>query len=316
VPQRYLPVARHVRREAQIVYLPAIFVHARSHYVDSKSKVDVWKDIAALARVDRGAPGSDLWDSAELVDLSVWDDESPAEGARYGELPAECSRPASYKSWGTGFKSFLYRSHSLTLSYCPELKLYSSPDDRPADFRARLSHQAREARDLEIEKLKRKYENSAARLKDRIRRAEQRVEKERQQANSATASAALSFGTSILGALFGRKRISSTNITRAATSMRAAGRAVNQRSDVQRAEDDVQAIQEELDDLNQQLEQEANQLKESLSDDQLPIEDYEIRPRKSDLAIDEISLAWLPHQETDSGELEPAYDSNLLKSSG
>jgi hypothetical protein len=313
--QRYLPLAHPSTAADQIVYLPAILGRGRSHYVDSRSKVDLWRDVALLIRIDHDGLSPDPWESAQPVDFSTIGEESPVDGAHYDELPAECSRSAKYKSWSKAFKDFLYRNQSLTLSYCSELKQYSLPSDQPADFRARLAHLARETRDLEIEKLRRKYESAAARLKDRLRRAEQRVEVERQQATSATVSAALSFGTSLVGALFGRKRISSTNIGRAATSMRAAGRAVDQRSDVQRAEDNVSAIQEELDQLNRRLEEEADQLKETLSDGDLPIEEYEVRPRKADLAVEEVSLAWLPYRRLDTGKLEPAFPGNLLKSS-
>ena len=52
----------------------------------------------------------------------------------------------------------------------------------------------------------------------------------------------LSFGASILGALFGRKLASTTNVTRATSAMKGVGRSFQQRDDISRAEDSVEAL--------------------------------------------------------------------------
>lgn len=311
IRQRYFPVARNVSRDAQLLYKPAILALGRAHYVDAKSKVDVWKDVTWMVSIPEEEVSKDPWDEGNLLPSGITDSPAAAN-ARYGELPAECLRAASYKSWGTSFKNFLYRAQPLVLSYCPDLGEYSSPTDQAGAFQARLSHRAREDRDLKMEKLRQKFQSAIDKVEEKIRKASQRVDTEKQQANSATMTAAMSFGTSILGALFGRKKLSATNMSRAATSMRAATRAAEQRSDIKRAEDNQQQFKAEKEALEKDLQDQLDQLKASLADDQLKVEPYEVKPRKSDLSADEISLLWLPFAIDDRGRLQPAYDESLL----
>jgi len=313
IRQRYFPIARHVSRDARIVYKPALLALGRAHYVDTKSKVDLWKDISWMVSIPEDEISKDPWEEGTLLGPEL-PGSQPAAEAHYAELPAECLRAASYKSWGTSFRNFLYRSLPLVLSYCPDLGEYASPDDPAGAFQARLSHRAREDRDLKMEKLRQKFQGAIEKVEEKIRKAGQRVDVEKQQATSATMTAAMTFGTSVLGALFGRKKLSATNVSRAATSMRAASRAAEQRSDIKRAEENQQQLEADKQALEQDLQQQLDQLKSSFSDDQLKVEPYEIKPRKSDLSADEVSLIWLPFEPDERGRLQPAYDESLLAS--
>ncbi|WP_437225527.1 helicase HerA domain-containing protein [Planctomicrobium sp. SH661] len=312
IRQRHLPVGRGVSRDARLLYKPALLAVGRAHYVDAKSKVDSWKDIAWLVSISDDSVTKDPWDDGDPIPASIPNDPPPAE-VHYAELPGECLRVTSYKGWATSFKNFLYRTQNLVLSYSPDLGIYSSPDDKDGAFRARLSHQAREARDLKMEKLRQQHEVTVSKLKEKIRKADQKVEVEKQQANSATMTAAMTFGSSVLGALFGRKKLSATNANRAATSMRAASRAAEQRGDIKRAEETRDQLEKELASLNEQLEEQLDQLKESLSETNIKVEPYEVKPRKSDLSVDEVALLWMPFVITESGRLEIGYEESLLQ---
>lgn len=312
IQQRYFPVSRSISRDAHILYKPALLAVARAHYVDAKSKVDVWRNVNWLVRVEEAQVPKDPWEDGDVITIDI-PDEQPVSEAGYAELPAECLRASSFKSWTTSCKNFFYRTLSLTLSYCPDLGLYSAPDDSEGAFRARLSHQAREQRDLQMEKLRQQHTGVIDKLKEKIRKADQKVEIEKQQATSATMSAAMTFGSTVLGALFGRKKLSSTNVTRAATSMRAATRVAEQRGDIKRAEESRQQLEAEMNSLNESLQAQLDRLKESLDDGKLNVEPYEIKPRKSDLSVDAVCLLWMPYVVSSSGRLEPGYDEQLLK---
>ncbi|WP_437187476.1 ATP-binding protein [Planctomicrobium sp. SH668] len=311
IKQRFLPISRSVSRDAQIVYKPALCGLAQTHYVDAKSKTDFWTEVRKIVRLDTDEVSKDPWDESESL-AKVNTETSGASAAEYIHPPAECLRASTYKSWTASFKNYLYRSQVLTLSFSPDLKLYSSPQDAQGAFSARLTQQAREARDLQKEKLQQKYASSIGKVDERIRKAGQRVEVEKQQASSSTMSAAMTFGTSVLGVLFGRKTLSATNATKAATSMRAASRAMEQRGDVKRAVETMEQLQSEKAELIKSLESELNKITETFSDAQIRVEDYPINPRKSDLSVDELGIIWIPYLRSASGRLDPAYDSDLL----
>ena len=72
-----------------------------------------------------------------------------------------------------------------------------------------------------------------------------RVRREANQASSATLDTALTVGGTLLGALFGRKALSATNLRRASQSARKATRAVTERGDVAAASEEVARLEEE-----------------------------------------------------------------------
>lgn len=312
IRQWHLPVAQTVIKTSSIVYRPALLTTGRAHYVDAKLKIDFWQDVGRLLFLEEDAVSKDPWDDSTGVDLKKLRDSSPANECRFSNVPAECQRAASYKGWASSAKGYLYRVLSLSLSGCPDLNLFSLPGESEGEFRARLSHAVREKRDLEVEKFREKYSKVIERQKEKVRKAEQRVDVEKQQASSATVSAAVTFGSSVLGALFGRKKLSASNVQKAGTSMRAATRAMDQRSDIRRAQENQQVAEEELADLEKKLEQELDTIKSQFSEDRVKFETKAISPRKSDLTVNEVSLAWLPFAETAGGGLAPAFDQDFL----
>ena len=93
------------------------------------------------------------------------------------------------------------------------------------DFRIRVRNAQREARDAELDDIRKTFAEKRARREEALRRAEQGVQREQDQASRRSCRRRVSFGATVLGALFGRKTLSATNLGRATTAMRGAGRA-------------------------------------------------------------------------------------------
>lgn len=129
----------------------------------------------------------------------------------------------------------------------------SATEKAAADDAAARAQQGREARDAAVEKLRREYAPKIARAEDKLRRAQQVVEREKGQARAAQAQTAISVGATILSSILGNKRVTYTSLGRATTAARGAGRAMEQAGDVKRAEENVQAAQAALDALNDEL---------------------------------------------------------------
>ena len=72
---------------------------------------------------------------------------------------------------------------------------------------------------------------------DRLRRAEQAVDREAQQAQSEKYNSAITVGTTLLGALFGRKTISAKTLGGAGSAAKSMSRARKEASDVRRSEE-------------------------------------------------------------------------------
>ena len=293
VPQLFLPVTglpAEGRGDA-IVYQPHLLGAARVHFVDTRKGLEASEEVVLLATFADGDDAVD-WDAARDagVDLDRLDDE-PVEGARFAPLPEAAGDAKSYAGWEKALGDALYRGRTHELWKSPSFDLISEPGESQRDFRIRLAHVAHEQRDDEVEKLRDKYARKAATLEDRIRRAEQKIDKEREQAGRAKLQTAVTLGTTLLGALFGRKRLTGSRI---GTATRGIGRSFEQSQDVGRAEQDRDARVRELEELNRELEQEVAELGERYRREAEELETFALRPRRSDVDVRLVALAWVP----------------------
>jgi hypothetical protein len=166
---------------------------------------------------------------------------------------------------------------------------------------------AREKRDELVEQLLQKYASKIASLEDRIRRAEDALEREQEQAKQQKLQTAISFGTTLLGAFMGRKAISRSTIGKATTAARGASRAMKEAQDVKRAEENVQEYQQQLSELQEQLATEIEQVKTSINPMTENLESYELRPKKTDISVSLVALTWVPFWQDDKGGIQPAW---------
>ena len=111
----------------------------------------------------------------------------------------------------------------------------------------------REARDAAIEKLRKEYAPKLVRAEEKLRNAQQVVDREKGQARTATVQTVISVGATILTSLLGNKRVNYSTIGRATTAARGAGRAMEQAGDIKRAEQDAAAARADIDTLNAEL---------------------------------------------------------------
>jgi hypothetical protein len=293
LPAEIRQIYGEVTKAGDVTYRPALLGTARMHFVDAKAGVDIWKNVARLCEVTDGVP-DDPWETGDDVnpdDLAFTN--QPSTGAKFESAPAAVTQTKSYTAWKTGLKNYLYREGSLTIGYCEALGQYANPGESVGDFQARLKHSAREERDLQIEKLRKKYGTKIDTLNERLRKAQQAVEREKSQSSGAMLTAAVQLGTSVLGALFGRKLATSTNVGRAASTVRSATRAAEQKGDVSRAQETAEAIQADIEALESDLQGEIDVITEQLDEKGVKVTEYEVKPRKSDTTIDAVSLMWL-----------------------
>ncbi|MFN8177655.1 MAG: DUF87 domain-containing protein [bacterium] len=287
-----------------LVYRPSLLGVASLHFVDAKSGVDVWDDRAWLASIDEES--ADPWESADATTMGAKDLAKTPEGAAaFDALPAAATRPASYEAWGRALAARVYRDASLTLLRCDDLGETSKPGEAEGTFRGRLAQKKREERDAAAEKLKAKYAAKVATLTERVRRDEQRVEKEKAQQTQQSFQTAVAVGATVLGALLGTRSRSMGTIGRASTALRSAGRVAREGEDVRAAGDTLAADQAALAELERQLQTELDALNVDLDPSTLALTQVPVKPRKADTRVQGVWLAWLPWRSGAGGALQP-----------
>ena len=306
ITQRFLSLEQPLPSSSRLIYRPGILGVGKLHYTDAKSKVDIWRDFTLMADASTSV-STGLWDMADSMKEQPDYDRDADDSSIFADLPAECLESKNFTKWKTELKNFLYQDFMLPLWFSASPKLYSKPDETEAGFRMRIKQAMREDRDLEIEKMKAKFASKLSTMKDRIRRAEERVDREKSQMNQQGLYTAISFGSSILGAMFGRKIASATNVGKAATTMRSASRVARERGDVSRAQANLEDQQEKLAQMEEEFEEQIDALEAPVKTEELPIEEYLVRPRKSDITIQSVALAWLPFGVDQHGIAMPLY---------
>jgi hypothetical protein len=292
IPQFYVPV----RGGGEISYQPVLAGAARIRFSDSKNRVDTSIDVFLLTPIlDQAVPVS--WDNAQAAGFALNDlEKSPLPAASFGLLPLPAAQARSYAAWTRDFSAWLYGSQKLDLLRSPSTGLLSNPGESERDLRIRIQQAAREQRDRTAEALRVKYAPRIAALQERVRKGQQAVERETAQAKQAEMQTVISVGATLLGAFMGRK---GSTIGRATTAVRGASRAVNQKNDIELAQDTLQTYQQQLQELNEQFQAESSGLQNKIDPALEQLEALSIRPKKTDLTIQLLSLAWAPYRGSD-----------------
>jgi hypothetical protein len=172
----------------------------------------------------------------------------------------------------------------------------------------RLQQAAREKRDAAVEKLRQKYGPKIATLEERRRRAEQTVEREAEQAKGQKMQTAISFGATLLSSFLGRKAVSAGTLGRATTAVRGVGRSMKESEDVGRAQETVAAVGQQLANLNEEFKAETEAINQSFDAQAESLDTIALKPKKADIAIKHLSLAWTPYWQGSRGELTPGWE--------
>ncbi len=307
VKQKFVAANGQVASSDRMVYRPALYATGRLHFVRASYKVDQWTQRSFLVPVrDEDIP-DEVWNESQPLEESLDFESEPDDQAEFGPLPESMQVKKKFAAWEKEFKEFLYREQDLPVFKCKELKTYSEPGETEGDFKVRLEQLASENRDLQVEKLRKKYAAKFETLRNRMRRAEERIEREESQYKQKKMDSILSVGTTLMGALLGRKAVSVTNARRAGSSMRSFGRASKEKGDIARAKDNLEDLQADFEELEAKFNDEVTEIESKLNIDNLDFEQLSVRPRKSDISIEDFAVAWLPWRVDTAGIAEPVF---------
>ena len=152
---------------------------------------------------------------------------------------------------------------------------------------------ARSSRDAAVDAVRQKYAGKQAALAERLRRAESAVARETEQSTQQKVQAALSIGATLVGALLGRKTISTGTLGRATTAARGVGRTMKEAGDVQRASESVEAVRAQVTQLDDQLREETQAIAASF--DRAPVlERVTLLPKRWQVSVQLVALGWDP----------------------
>jgi arsenate reductase-like glutaredoxin family protein len=290
-----------------IVYHPRLVGTADILYNSARYHIEDERSCVYTVEFEDGPVDID-WDNCEPVDISVDDLEGGGlDGAEFADCPQCAAVARNYTGWSRDFKRWLRQNETISLYRSKRFKLSSEGGETEGEFRARLQTVANEKRDQAIAKIRKRYATKTTTLENRLLRAQQAVERESQQATKKKLDTAVSFGTAILGAVLGRKRLSTSSASRIGTAIKTASGARKESADIKRAEQTARKVQADIETLSRELEKEIAALDTAFDAQAEALDEIVVRAKSTDIHVPLIGLAWMPYQADDKGRLRPAW---------
>jgi hypothetical protein len=275
-------------------YVPMLLGVAKVSYSDSKIGLDESKTVAVVTPITDGAVAVD-WERADVADFTVdYLLNVPPTGATFANVPAPAAKPKNYATWEKDFAQWVAQSQSIELYKSGRAKVLSNADESERDFRIRLQGEAREARDAAVAKVRDKYASKMTTIQDRIRKAEQAVQVQSEQATGAKMGAALSVGATIFGALLGRKAVSASTLGRATTAARGMSKIGKEAEDVARATENVNALKTQLSELETSMQDDIAAVTADWDLANEPFDRVLVKPKRGGVSVQLIALVWVP----------------------
>ncbi|MAT69545.1 MAG: ATP-binding protein [Planctomycetaceae bacterium] len=300
VPQRFWPVSEPPPPGAKLAYRPALVGAGRLHFVKASDDVDAWREFVALQPIHGELPRP-LWHSAMVFDTAPSLAENPHGEAAYADIPGEAAEPKSYKSWAGDLEDRLYQTERYVAWECAQLDARSDAGESEGDFRVRMSQLARERRDEQKDRVRAKFAKDTERAEANLAKAEKKLAEVKSRFWSRVWEMILRVVEVVAIKAFGgrtRKQIYTSSSGR--QTMEARSRAA-------RAEAEVEEAREKLLEVKADCERDIQQLQLDFEPANLKLNRVEVSPRKSDIAVDEVVLAWLPWWVGGEAGDRPAY---------
>jgi hypothetical protein len=309
IQQYFVPVRGSAGAGQTLIYQPMLLGAAKVRFLDAKSKADVAQNAVCAAPVSNQAVAVN-WDDSLQEEFALQDlEKSPAGSAQFADLHPDAGKPRNYSGWGRDYANWLYGRQKISLLRSPSTGQVSNVGENERDFRVRLQQSFREQRDEAAEALRQKYAVKLSSAQEKVRRAQEAIDREKAQAKSVGMQTAISVGATILGAFLGggRKLGSRTNIGHAASSAKSVARTMQQAEDVGRAKDELAAFERQLKDLQERFSQEAAELQSRIDPQNETFESIIVRPKKTDISVQLIALLWAPYWQDLPGNIKQAW---------
>ncbi len=290
-----------------IVYHPRLIAGGDVVFTSARYNIEDERAVLHTVEFEDGPVDAD-WDNSETLDLSIDDLRDDGDNdASFADCPAAAANVRSYASWGKDYKRWLRQNENITLFRSKQFKLTSLATETEGDFRARLQDAASEKRDAAIAKIRKRYATKTTTLENRLMRAVQTIAVQKEQSTKKKLDTAISFGTAILGAVLGRKKLSSSTATKIGSAIKTAGSASKEAADVDRARQTAEKVKVDIAALNKELEKEVVDLDTAFDAQAEELDEIVVRAKSTDIHVAVTGLAWLPYTADDKGRLRPAW---------
>ncbi|MEE9298553.1 MAG: DUF87 domain-containing protein [Acidimicrobiia bacterium] len=215
--------------------------------------------------------------------------DQPVEGMIFGLPTAPIDSKQWFKAAAAAIKDHLHRNRKIEVFRNPSLKAYGRVGEERTDFELRCRRLADDAADAAVAGLKKKFEARIERARDQIDAAMEKVEDARLNVETRKQEELVSGAGTVLGILLGRRSTRSMSTT---ASKRSMTRKAERR--LKSARRKVGDEAEDLEELEADLAEDVAEITEEWEEKAADIDAIEIGLEKTDVAVGDLVLVWLP----------------------
>jgi hypothetical protein len=281
-------------KKIKLLYEPAIMTSSSIRFSDRKQNIDEKIERILLADVT-GNLSRINWEDAKIpsIELSELTEEPEKKDSEYGpifsDVPEGINTVKEMSEIRKSLENWLYANESIKLKTHKDLNIYQNPQENELDFLSRLQQSAKEQRDAEVEKMRQKYEKKYDKLEKKMRKSERELIDDEAEYEARKKEEIAGIGGTVLGVILGRRSTSSA--TSIARRRRLTSKA---KREVQETTEEIKEVEGDIEKLEEELKVEVNEITNKWDNTIEDLITEEIRPRRTDINIVLVALAWVP----------------------
>ncbi|WP_237073307.1 hypothetical protein [Prosthecochloris sp. GSB1] len=280
---------------ACLLYEPALLGLADVHFVDAKRDISDRSTQKLLLRITEKNVPPDWKDAEKLTVSETMLETEPAtvsagaSGPFFAPPPSNVNSAVELSSLSKKLADWLYYNERRSIAVHDELKLFQHPDESMREFSIRLRQSAREKRDEEVGRLRETLDRRFERLEKKLRREQRELSEDEIQLENRKRQELFSIGETVLGFFMGKRSTS-----RISTVLSKRGMTERAKADLEESREEIDEIRKDIAELEREMREKAEEigLKWESAAEKLGTE--ELAPRRSDVKVHSVSLAWLP----------------------
>jgi len=271
-------------------FYPYIYADITLRFYNQKRAIDKLERSCISLELDE-AQNNLQWDKNFEIECENFTTKPPLN-ASFSKLPTTITEQKSLKSAQKALSNHLYNTKQIELFRCEKLKIESVLNQSKKDFIIEIQDKLKELKDEKLEKVQKTTNTKFDRLNTKLKRLEIKLQKEKEDVSSKTTDTIVDIGLTILGAFFGKKTLSASTIRSGASALKKGKRVIDEKNDVENVKLLIKEVEDDIELLQETLEYEIQKIDDELSVQNYEISSFFIKPRRSDVVINDIAILW------------------------
>jgi hypothetical protein len=271
-------------------FYPYIYASTQVRFFNQRRGIDISEDIELKLELYE-EQNTIEWEEALEESLENFSKTKPQD-ATYASLPTFIKDAKNLKDAQKKLSNHLYTTKKIELFKCQALKIESKLGQSKRDFLVDAQDKINELKDEKLQKIQDRFESKYNRLEDKLKRLEIKLQKEKNDVSSKTSDTLVDVGLAIFGAFFGRSATSASTLRKGASAFKKSQGVLKEKDDVKNVESLIEDVKNDIEELNEKLEIEIQKIEDKLDIQNYEIKSIFIKPRRSDILINDIALLW------------------------